>query len=106
MTFLVSHDTCNLVFWVKFDTLVPCPNARRAAAFVKGCAMDERDELVEGGLMTVKEAAVFLGLSAAKLYALMESGDLVYCKIGRSRRIPRRALVKLAARNLIDRREG
>ena len=56
-----------------------------------------RDQLVSEGLMTVPEAAEFLRLSRASLYNLMERGQLPYVKLGRSRRIPRRAVVGLAA---------
>lgn len=61
---------------------------------------DEAVELVQEGLVTVAEAGQFTGLSRSSLYALMESGQLVYAKIGRARRIPRRALIELAAVNL------
>jgi excisionase family DNA binding protein len=64
----------------------------------------EKEELVRDGLLNVKQAAVFLEISVAGLYALMSRGELSYVKIGRSRRIPRRALIELAARNLVDRR--
>jgi excisionase family DNA binding protein len=60
----------------------------------------EAIELVQEGLMTVAEAGRFAGLSRSSLYALMEEGKLVYAKIGRARRIPRRALVELAASSL------
>ena len=64
--------------------------------------------IVEEGLMRVEEVARFLGLSRAKIYALMDHGDLVWAKIGRARRIPRRAVVELAARLVQGRtaREG
>jgi excisionase family DNA binding protein len=65
-------------------------------------AADPR-ELVSEGLLDVRDAATFLGLSVAKLYGLMESGELAYAKIGRSRRIPRKALIELAARHLVAR---
>lgn len=57
-------------------------------------------DLVADGLMSVPAAAVFFSVSRSKLYELMETGRLVYVKIGRSRRIPRRAAIELAARNL------
>jgi excisionase family DNA binding protein len=59
--------------------------------------------LVEEGLLTVKQAAAFLGISVAGTYAWMDRGQLPYVKLGRSRRIPRRALVELAARHLVSR---
>ena len=67
--------------------------------------MDESNrvlDLVAAGLVTVREAASFLGISVAGLYALMARGELPFVKLGRARRIPRRALVELAARNLVD----
>ncbi|MFI5398499.1 MAG: helix-turn-helix domain-containing protein [Candidatus Binatia bacterium] len=57
-------------------------------------------DMVQDGLAGVREAAKFLSLSRSTLYALMESGQLVYVKIGRARRIPRRALIELAAANV------
>jgi excisionase family DNA binding protein len=56
--------------------------------------------LVHDGLNRIDEAAEFLGLSRSQIYALMEAQELVYVKIGRSRRIPRRALIEFAARCL------
>jgi len=61
---------------------------------------NEREALCRDGLMAVKEAAGFLGLSRSKLYELMDNGQLPYVKIGRSRRVPRQAVVELAARGL------
>lgn len=60
----------------------------------------EQSEVVAAGLMSVEEAARFLSVSRSTLYELMESGRLVYVKLGRARRIPRRAVVALAAANL------
>lgn len=56
--------------------------------------------MVEEGLLSVREAARFLSVSRSTLYELMESGQLHYVKLGRARRIPRRAVLELAARNL------
>jgi excisionase family DNA binding protein len=39
------------------------------------------------GLALIKEAADFLRLSRSKVYELMESGELPFVKIGRSRRV-------------------
>jgi excisionase family DNA binding protein len=60
----------------------------------------DRTDLVADGLVTVQEAAEFVSISRSKLYELMDTGELVYVKIGRSRRVPRRALIDLAARGL------
>lgn len=60
----------------------------------------DRAEIVVEGLVSVFEAARFLSLSRSKVYNLMESGELRFVKLGRARRIPRRALIELAARHL------
>jgi excisionase family DNA binding protein len=57
-------------------------------------------ELVADGLLTVKECAEFLHLSRSKIYELMDAGELCFAKLGRSRRIPRRAVIALAAREI------
>jgi excisionase family DNA binding protein len=57
--------------------------------------------LVEDGLAKVGEASQFLGLSRSQIYKLMSQGDLPWVKIGTSRRVPRRALVNLAASGLV-----
>ena len=56
--------------------------------------------LVEDGLLTVAEAAAFLRLSRSTIYTLMDQGELRFVKIGRSRRVPRRAVVELALSGL------
>ena len=53
--------------------------------------------LVSDGLMRVQDAALFLGLSRSSVYKLMERGELLWVKLGRARRIPRRAVIGLAA---------
>ncbi len=61
---------------------------------------DHHRELVQDGLMTIREAVAFLHLGRSTLYGLMERGDLPYACIGARRLIPRRALVDLAASRL------
>jgi len=64
-------------------------------------AIDLRStELVADGLLTVRECAEFLHLSRSTIYEFMDAGALCYVKLGRSRRIPRRAVIELAAREL------
>ena len=57
-------------------------------------------ELLADGLLTVADAAKFLSVGRTTVYAAMETGLLVYCKIGRARRIPRQALIDFAAASL------
>jgi Helix-turn-helix domain len=59
--------------------------------------------MVDDGLVTVPEAQVFCRLSRSELYARMERGDLAYCKLGKRRLIPRRALVEMARQSLVVR---
>jgi len=59
--------------------------------------------LVDDGLLTVKQASKFVSLSVASLYGTMARGESAYVKLGKSRRIPRRALISLAARHLVTR---
>ena len=63
-------------------------------------APQDQADLVADGLVTVQEAALFLSVSRSKLYELMDKGELKFAKLGRSRRIPRRALIDLAASSL------
>jgi len=56
--------------------------------------------VVADGLMTIEEAAGFLAISRGHVYSLMNEGALRFVKLGRSRRIPRRSVVELAARAL------
>jgi excisionase family DNA binding protein len=58
-------------------------------------------QLVSQGLVTVQEAAEFLGLSRSKIYQLMDQGRLPYAKIDSARRIPRQALNDFAAHHLV-----
>jgi excisionase family DNA binding protein len=67
-------------------------------------AMSERGEhraLLEEGLLRMKEAASFTQLSVAQLYKLMRDNQLPFVKIGRCRRIPRRALLDLVEKHLV-----
>lgn len=50
--------------------------------------------------MSIEEASAFLSVGRSTVYELMDKGLLPYAKIGRSRRVPKRALVELAAANL------
>ncbi len=62
---------------------------------------DDRQELIADGLATIRQAADFLGIGRSKLYEEMDAGRLAYCKFGRSRRIPWRAIRALAKESLM-----
>ena len=60
----------------------------------------EARTIVADGLMTISEAAEYLSISRSKLYEMMDDGELAYVKLGRCRRIERRELIDLVAREL------
>ena len=64
---------------------------------------NEQCLVIEDGFVKVPEAARFLNLSRAKVYMLMEGGELAYAKFGRARRIPRSALLAYARGCLVSR---
>ena len=69
--------------------------------FTENKDMNSRPEaLCQEGAMTISESGRFTGWSRSYLYQLMDLGALPYVKHGRTRRIPRRALVQLLATNL------
>lgn len=67
---------------------------------MKKQAFSDEQGIFEDGLVSVTAAAVFLGLGKSKLYELMDAGELPYVKLGKARRIPKRALIELARANL------
>jgi excisionase family DNA binding protein len=58
-------------------------------------------DLVTEGLQRISETARFLGVSRSLVYRLINAGVLPTVRIGRSRRIPIRAVRELAAANLV-----
>lgn len=62
--------------------------------------MTTTEELLADGCINIGEGCRFLSCSRSTLYGLMERGELAFVKIGRSRRVPKRALLELAARHL------
>lgn len=57
---------------------------------------EQVSHLLANRFVTVTEASKFLALSRAKVYHLMNSGDIKYAKFGVSRRIPMEILIKYA----------
>jgi excisionase family DNA binding protein len=62
---------------------------------------DPRQAVLEGGFVGVEEARRYLCVSRTLLYSLMDGGQLAYAKIGKCRRIPRKALIAYAESRLV-----
>jgi excisionase family DNA binding protein len=62
-----------------------------------------RQDLVAAGPVRVKAAAEFLQLGRTTIYGLMEKRILTYVKIGKARRIPKKALIDFETKNVISR---
>ena len=60
----------------------------------------------DGALVTTGVVANMLALSRSKVYGLMETGELPYVKLGKSRRIRLADVQRLIADNLVARRES
>ena len=58
-------------------------------------------EIVSYGLDRIPDVARFLGISRSQVYAFMAHGDLPYVKLNKSRRVPRKAMLEFARKNLI-----
>lgn len=63
--------------------------------------MDRPDaDLIADGLLTVEQAGRLLSCSRSFLYTRMNAGELPFARLGRARRIPRRAVLDFAAARL------
>jgi excisionase family DNA binding protein len=60
------------------------------------------DDVLADGAVSVSAAVKFSGLGRSTLYEAMQRGQLAYTTHGRRRLIPRRALTRFLARNLIQ----
>ena len=58
-------------------------------------------EILSDGLQRLSEAGRFLGYSRSQLYKLIRTGLLPSVKIGKSRRVPIRAVRELALDHLV-----
>ena len=61
----------------------------------------DKQELVGDGLERISESARFLGVSRSFIYSLISRGILPSVQIGRSRRVPIKAVRELAANNVV-----
>lgn len=53
------------------------------------------------GFATVPEAAEYLGLSRAKLYQIMDAGEIRFAKFGSARRLPWQAIKQYAEQCMV-----
>jgi excisionase family DNA binding protein len=60
------------------------------------------DEMLCDGLERISEAARYLGMSRSHIYRLIRNGVLPSVKIGKSRRVPVRAVRDLALENMVS----
>jgi excisionase family DNA binding protein len=63
----------------------------------------DHSRLLKDGLCTIPESLAFLRISRSRLYSLFASGEMQFVQLGRSRRVPRRALELYVERNLVSR---
>jgi excisionase family DNA binding protein len=66
-----------------------------------GAEAGEETDVLDDGFLTVGEVAEVLRLSRAKIYGMMDAGELPFAKFGKSRRVPRRAVRELAERSMV-----
>ena len=60
------------------------------------------NELISDGLERISAAAAFLGMSRSNVYRLIHEGVLPSVKIGKSRRVPIRAVRDLVLNNMVS----
>ena len=60
------------------------------------------NEIISDGLERISEAAAFLGMSRSHVYRLIRGGVLPSVKIGKSRRVPIRAVRDLALNSMVS----
>jgi len=60
------------------------------------------NEIISDGLERISEAAAFLGMSRSHIYRLIREGVLPSAKIGKSRRVPIRAVRDLALNSMVS----
>lgn len=88
------------ILWARLAQGRPAAASSQVVASVS-LELPRESEYAQGveKLLKVAEAAKLLSLSRSTLYQLMESGQLVYVRIGRARRIPRSALAEIMKKN-------
>jgi len=62
---------------------------------------DPTNLLIAGGFASIEDAMEFLSLGRAKIYQLMNDGELAAARFGRSRRIPWTSLHAYAAKCVV-----
>ncbi len=65
--------------------------------------VNDQETGMEQGLRAVASVAKYLSLSRSKVYAMMDSGELPYVKLGKSRRVRWADVLKLVEQNTVAR---
>jgi excisionase family DNA binding protein len=68
-------------------------------------ALRAQEDMVSQGMLKMKEVAEFLGISKSEVYNMVAEGRLPYVPYGRTgkaKRVPRKAVIDYAARNLVS----
>ena len=58
-------------------------------------------EAMSDGTLSITAACQFTGLSRSELYLRMNTGSLIFIKMGKRRLIPKRALTAMLAANVV-----
>jgi len=80
-----------------------CPSCKETQKMAS--VADERrpTTLDAAGLQPVRAVAEFLAISRSKVYQLMETGELPYVKLGKSRRVRWSDVIALVDQNVVAR---
>ncbi|MFH1920113.1 MAG: helix-turn-helix domain-containing protein [Planctomycetota bacterium] len=65
-------------------------------------ATKKRKAPSDGGLATIVTVAAYLDVSRAKVYQMMDRGELAYVKLGKSRRVPWEAVIGLVKSSTVN----
>ena len=63
---------------------------------------DDPTEMMRDGLMSIDQAALFLGRSYSWMTKQLRYGEIPYVRLGADRLIPRRWLLEYAASKLVE----
>lgn len=88
---------------IVFADVNQCPSCKDTKKMAS--VADERrpTTLDAAGLQPVRAVAEFLAISRSKVYQMMETGELPYVKLGKSRRVRWSDVISLVDQNVVAR---